>query len=54
MEIPKVVGGILEVLAIDQTSIIWGFASGIIICQALIIIFNYLVFAYSCALVSIL
>ena len=47
MEIPKVVGGILEVLAIDQTSIIWGFASGIII-------FNYLVFAYSCALVSIL
>lgn len=54
MEIPKVVGGILEVFAIDKTSIIWCFASGIIICQALIIIFNCLVFPYSYALVSII
>ena len=31
LEIPKVVGGILEVCAIDETSIIWCFAAGIII-----------------------
>jgi hypothetical protein len=36
MEVPKVVGGILEVFAIDETSIIWCFASGIIIHQNLL------------------
>jgi hypothetical protein len=47
MEVPKVVGGILEVFAIDETSIIWCFASGIIIYQELTIICNCLVFALS-------
>jgi len=32
MEIPEVVGGILEVCAADKTTVIWHFASGIIIC----------------------
>lgn len=30
MEIPKVMGGILEVCAVDKTTVIWHFASGII------------------------
>lgn len=32
MEIPKVVGGIFEVYSVDEASVIWCFASGMIIC----------------------
>jgi len=32
MEIPEVVGRVLEVCAADKTTVIWHFASGIIIC----------------------